>query len=142
VLQFLAQRNGFLQLALHVGNAAVERSDLRRETRVDLPQRRLRITAEAVAGRLERALQHFGDAVQREAERAQPKDAREAVEIVVVVEPVAAFAARRRDEPALLVVLQRARRDAEPRGGVAYGQERGGSVGWHCIDRVPCHPEL
>ena len=43
---------------------------------------------------------------------------------------VAAFAARGRDKSALLVVFQRARRNTEALGGVAYGQ-KGRRVGRH-----------
>ncbi len=79
----------------------------------------------AAFDRFERAFEHFGDAVQRETERAQTQNAAEALQVFLVVKPVTAFAAGRRDEAAFLVVFQRARRDAEAFGGIAYGQQGG-----------------
>ena len=93
VLQFLAQRDGFLQFALDGRDPPVERVDLL-GAGPDVAQRRVRIAAPAVARFFQRALQHLGDAMQRETERAQPQDAGEALEVGLVVEAVAAFAAR------------------------------------------------
>lgn len=59
------------------------------------------------------------------AKRTQPQNARELLQILFAVQPVTSLAAIRRDETALLVILQRARRDLKTLGGVANSQKRG-----------------
>ncbi len=124
--QFGAQFLRFLELAAHRFDARVERLDLLGDGVANLLQRFGGIAMPAVDG-FQRTLQHFGYAMQRKTQRTQTQNATEALQVLLVIQPVTAFAAGGRDEAALLVILQRTWRDAEAFSGVAYG-EQGGRV--------------
>ncbi len=61
---------------------------------------------------------------EKPSERSQ-QDAGEFLQILLAVKAVAAFAAARRDETAFLTLLERARRDADPIGRFADGEQFG-----------------
>ncbi len=127
--QFGANGLGLLQFATHAFDARVERVELLLQAAADFVERFAGVAFAAGVGRFERALEHLDDTVQRKAERSQAQDATESLEIAFIVQAIAALAPARRDEAAFLVILQRARRDAEALGGVTYGQERRGFIG-------------